>query len=326
MNTQQQRSIVSTRHARRMWLPRITNVPMAILMLVALIVLAACAPSTNQSPRPTTAVTAASRATVTPSAQSQAAAPQTVDVTGYTFRVDATGYDLPAEIPSGIVPLTFAAGEATPAGVLVGRLHAEVSYADLQTAMEEGGPMAALGQMTLLGGAMLGPGQRFEATFDVKPGDYVVLDMAGVAPGVGTFQVRADQVSNLPVPQAQVVIDMMDFAYGIVDPLPAGRQMWEVVNSGQQWHEFTVTRLEDGTSAADFMALVQEMAQHDGPPAPDAFAFFWMPSGPGERAWVEVELEAGTYGLACLLPDLAVAADEHASHVDRGMVRLITVE
>jgi hypothetical protein len=289
--------------------PRVVTIPIALLIWIV-ILLAGCTAVAPTTP-------------AAPVAADEAA--EIVEAESYTLRFTETGMEIPEVVPSGIVPVRFETGPTVPALALVGRLHEGLGMDDVTVAMMEGGPLAALGQISLLGGAMLGPDESREIIFDLQAGEYVILNLAGEMPGVGGFQVAADTVSSMAPPQTDIVIDMVDFAYAMPDTLPAGRHLWEIKNSGQQWHEFTVTRLAEGTTPGDFLAMVQAMAESDGPPPPDAFAFFWMPSGAGERAWVEVDLEAGTYGFACLLPDLAAQDGEH-SHLDRGMLRVVTVK
>ena len=69
------------------------------------------------------------------------------------------------------------------------------------------------------------------------------------------------------------------------------------------------------------------MASEGGPPEmPFETALFWSPMSADMSAWVEVDLEPGTYAIICFLPDLlAEEGAEPMSHLQHGMVSLLTV-
>ena len=52
-----------------------------------------------------------------------------------------------------------------------------------------------------------------------------------------------------------------------------------------------------------------------------------LPMSPGERVWVEVNLQPGQYEVICPLPDLAAVADggEPMPHLLHGMQHVFTV-
>lgn len=320
------------------------SLPIALLLWIALLILSAC--STDGAGTSVEVEHAAHPSTAHPST-AQEAMPYSDDTVvdvpaeGYIIQVTAEGIEAAQRLPGGIVPIRFAAGPGVPAALLLGRIHAHSSQEAMMQAMMEGGPLQGLGHLSLLGGAMLEPGQSKDVIFQMQPGAYVLINLAAEMPQIGGFEVADDLVSSMAQPQADVIIDMVDFAYAMPDELPAGRRIWEITNSGNQWHEFTVTPLAPDTRPADFLAMLESLAELDGPPPADQFAFFWMPSDAGERAWVQVELEPGLYGFACLLPDLAAetATEEstteetahadhagHVSHLERGMIRLVTVK
>lgn len=242
---------------------------------------------------------------------------------GYVVTGDAAGITAPEELPTGIVPITFHNTGDTPTIYLMGRLNEGLTFDQFMAGMAES-PDAILVLMTLLGGGVFGPGES-EITFDLKPGTHVVAAMGEGAPAVVALEVREGENPNTtPAPVGDIVVNLVDFSFVMPDEIKTGPQLWEITNTGTQPHEFNIISVEPGTTLAQLMDMMQAFMNPDGPPAPGVF--FWPPVGPGERAWVEVDLAPGTYGMGCFLPDFAAEDMAHAeSHLDLGMVRLLTV-
>lgn len=238
-----------------------------------------------------------------------------------TIEFGANGLVVPAELPAGIVNVSFVNSGEAPFAPILARLNEGVTVDALMEAMSQG-PEAALPLIALLGGTEVAPQSSFEATFDLKPGEHVVLNFAGDAPDVKTFTV-AEGDAAAAAPEADVTVSLLDFAFSLPTTISAGEQTWLLENKGQQWHEMGIARIDDSTTVAELRDIMQTMASGEADPAtlPIEQVGFWMPMQQGERAWFNLNLEPGTYVVACFLPDFASG---HA-HVNLGMVQLLTV-
>lgn len=241
------------------------------------------------------------------------------------FEKSADGIDFPAEMTEGITEITFTNDTEAPFGPLLGRLNEGVTPDDFFASLE-GGPMAALQLLTLLGGVEAAPESTATVIYDLKPGTHVLLEM-GEIPVIEVFTVvEADENAEVvEAPEADVEVTLIDFAFALPTKIEAGEQLWLVENLGEQWHEMGIFPVEEGLSKAEYTALIHEMAEMSGPEAAAASpAAFWVPMGQGERAWTSIDLEPGTYAVICFLPDLM--SEEGTPHAHRGMSQIITVE
>ena len=152
-------------------------------------------------------------------------------------------------------------------------------------------------------------------------------------PGAGALRLNAvftaDEIIGTTEPGADVVVDMVDFAYTMPDEIPAGSQLWEYTNSGEQWHMMFVVDLQEGAGVEDVMAFMGDPAMAPaGPPPFEIVPHAGIPPiGVGERAWLEFSLAPGEYLVACPIPDVAAifAGEMPLSHIEHGMVKTITV-
>ncbi|MBI5671555.1 MAG: hypothetical protein HZC41_26485 [Chloroflexi bacterium] len=232
------------------------------------------------------------------------------------------GLVVPAELHAGIVDVTFTNITDAPFAPLLARLNDGVTVDALMAAMSAG-PEAGLPLITLLGGTEIAPQSSFVATFDLKAGEHVLLNFAGKAPDVKTFTVADEDDTNAAAPEADVQVSLLDFAFSLPTSISAGEQTWLLENKGDQWHEMAIARIDDRTTVAELRDIMQTMASGEADPAtlPIEQVGFWMPMQQGERAWFNLNLEPGTYVVACFLPDFASG---HA-HINLGMVQLLTV-
>jgi hypothetical protein len=144
----------------------------------------------------------------------------TAEPSQVTVEVGADGMVVPAEMPAGIVNISFVNNSEAPFGPLLARLNEGVTEDALMEALS-GGPEAALPLIALLGGTQIAPNTTFDATFDLKPGVHVLLKFAGVTPAVKTFTVAAGDAAP-DAPQADVQVTLMDFAFSLPPPIRAG--------------------------------------------------------------------------------------------------------
>jgi hypothetical protein len=239
------------------------------------------------------------------------------DVPEITISVGADELTFPGEVPAGIVTFVVenvGGPEGTPE---IARLNEGVTFEQLMTALGES-PDAALPLVSLLGTSEHAVDGRI--IYDLAEGDYAaVLFREDGPPLLGNFGTSGR--SEAALPEADITAQLVDFAFVIPDQLEAGQSVWEIQNTGQQWHEMVIIQLHEGVTLEDMFEM---FAEEPGPEEEFPFDMiaFWSPMGAGERAWVTWDLPAGEYTVICLLPDLAGDMAPHAAH---GMVRTLTV-
>jgi len=127
-----------------------------------------------------------------------------------------------------------------------------------------------------------------------------------------------------PAPQAQagpnhIFVTAQDYAFTAPDSIPAGLEMFHLVNKGPSLHHLQVVALDSGKTVSDLMAAMKN------PGPPPAWARFV--GGPNAAAPTGVDttvayvtLAAGNYAILCFIPDTA-----GVPHFMHGMIRALTV-
>ncbi len=253
--------------------------------------------------------------------------PTPVPIPAVTVDVSDTALTVPAEMPAGLVAVTVKNSGQSPHSPFFARLNEGVSADSfMQTLQTDESGAAAIAQVTLLGGAQVAPGASQRMVFDLQPGSHIALDF-GEGPGAGPpqvigFEVKASDGPAPAEPAAMVNAGMKDFQFTLPDQIKAGAQTWKIENTGGQWHEMAIFKLNEGVTVDDLMAMMMSGEEPEGPPPYEQMAF-WAPMSAGQHAWMDVDLPAGTYTVLCFLPDFA--SDPPMSHLEHGMVRTLTV-
>ena len=230
----------------------------------------------------------------------------------------------PAEVASGITTIVFENPATEVYDSLVARFKEGVTPEDLMEATATGDPFAPLQLLHLYGGTRALPEADTSITLDLKPGTHGFL-MRPFGPVL--FNVTEDE-NAVEIPEEDVTLAFVDFAFGFPSKIDAGEQLWHVQNVGQQWHEAVLIRVDDGTTLDEASALVATTLTPNGErnaDSPAELLFIWPPMDPGEDAWISLDLEPGTYVIGCLLPDLTLMPEMH-QHLEHGMIRMFTVE
>jgi uncharacterized cupredoxin-like copper-binding protein len=286
---------------------RVHRVPLAVLAGLAL---ASC-----RSDKPPAAAGAADSAL----APVASAAPSAVTVitTDYSF-------DAPAELPAGLT--TFHLVNKGPGihHIQLAKLDEGKTADDFMTALKAGGPPPKW--ITMEGGPNPAEmGDTSSTTVALEPGNYVMLcfvpDPDGV-PHVAKGMVRPLKVTagaggSAAEPEADVVMKLVDYDFELSKPIPAGRHTIRVENAGPQEHEVVIVKLDSGKEALDFAKWGEKMTGK--PPG----TLHGGVSGimAGDKAFVEVDLAPGTYGLICFVPD----SKDGKGHYVHGMAKTVTV-
>lgn len=236
---------------------------------------------------------------------------------------------------------TFAGPDTVPGGRVTVRLHnsgTEVHHAQLVRL--DGGRTFAEFATILAGGAhgpwpswarQLGgpnavdPGAVAEVALTLDPGRYAWVCLIPSHDGVPHFakgMVRAFTVGpgDPPAtgPRADVVMVLDDYRFELSAALRPGRQTIEVTNAATQPHEVVLVALAEGRRMADLLSWLENGEQ--GPP-PGRFIGGVVGLDHGERNWLTLDLEPGSYALICFLPD----ADDGRMHLEHGMAREIAI-
>jgi hypothetical protein len=271
-------------------------------------------------------------------------AQDTTDLPQITIAVTEDGMDIPAEIPEGIVTITFDNQMEFPVMPVPMRLLPDVTQEQLMETLETEGEEAAIELVSLLGGTMVEPGTTLDVTYDFAAGEYALFDFAVETSEPLWFTVADAEGEGFDETQltADVEVSLVDFNFQMPDVISTEAASWLIRNDGAQWHEMAIMRVEDGMTEAEVLEMlmatmmseegmeVTEEADMNGAeateegmeateeadmngaemteeaPMGEGFPdFIWLPIDPEERAWVTVNLEPGTYAVVCFLPNIA---------------------
>lgn len=292
------------------------RLPVAFLLVLAVFVLAGCQPAQTQSAGPTVAPPPA--------------------IPEVTIAVNADGIVVPADFPGGIVAVTVKNTDSKDLDVGFNRIVEGHTSAEVQPLLDDFmANMDALMQMTSSMGSFnpVPAGGEMEIIIDFRTGEFIVdstehSDGEPVAGAPHLFAiVEAKEIVGTVEPQADVVVELHDFAYVMPDEIKAGDQLWEFKNEGEQFHMMFLVKPNAGVNMVDLMAALAAEGEPTGPPPFEFVDGGTAPIGVGERVWVKFALEPGTYVAACPLPDMVamMSGEQPMSHFQEGMMRTLTV-
>jgi hypothetical protein len=240
-------------------------------------------------------------------------------VSEFTIELRDEGVSAPAEVPSGVVTFVVedARSEITDLEPVFLRLRPGKTREDLEAAHVSEDPFVFFETAEFLGGSF------GKMSLDLQAGEHFIM-FAGPTdelPAPAPFMVT-DAAGALPQPTAAVQVELVDFNFVLPDTVPAGPQLWQITNRGEQWHHMIIMQLHEGATLEQFLAWgAEEMPA--GPPPAD-FINSWSPIDPGLTGWAEFDLAAGEYMVICFLPDFS--GQPPMPHFAHGMVRTLTVQ
>jgi len=231
----------------------------------------------------------------------------------YTFTVESQ------TVGAGLVPVRMTNAGSEAHQVQIGRAPAGVDADVFVQTYESAGEKAAFDLLTWEGGVNAVPaGATAEATANLEPGDYLVVCFFP-APD-GTSHVMKHMIAPLHVvdehtpaaaaPTADEVVTMQDYSITL-PPGFRGNGTVAFSNLGQETHEVTFIRLEEGKTLADAAAY---QAAPSGPP-PFTFAGGISSIAPGTTEYAKLALKPGSYIATCFVP-----GPGGAPHAAMGMV------
>jgi hypothetical protein len=172
------------------------------------------------------------------------------------------------------------------------------------------------------------PGARSSAHVYLAEGDYALVSWVPGPDGrprymngmIAALAVTGANLPSVSEPNADVVMELLDFSFSLSKPLSTGVQTIQVRNEGTHPHEVWLARLAPEKTVADLFASL----------APDAPPEAWDTSGiggiteiqPGEHAYFTVDLEPGHYVIVCFVFD----HDAANVHAGLGMVQEFVVQ
>jgi hypothetical protein len=249
-----------------------------------------------------------------------------------TIRALDFSYTGPTQIQSGLVTMTLVNDGKEPHQAQLARLNDGVTMDQLMAALQQG-PETALSLVTLAGGPnAIESGQSQTVTVNLPAGNYVLLcfisgsdDVPHLAKGmVAPLTVAAAPAGAAGAPnpatepQSSGTVTLKDFKIEVPDKVQAGAQVWKVTNNGPEPHEFGLMRMDDGKTAQDFMAFMQNPSGK--PPFSSAGGLGAVSSG--VTSWVNLDLRPGTYVALCFVPSPSTGK----AHIELGMITSFTVQ
>jgi plastocyanin len=236
-------------------------------------------------------------------------------------------FESPETLETGYQTLTFTNTGKELHHLQLARLNDGVTLEQFQAAMQEG-ESAAFPLLEFVGGVgMVAPGQTATATVKLEePGTYLELcfvpDANGV-PHLALGMIKPIEVvaaaAMTEAPKADLVVNMVDFAFTLPAEVPAGQQTWEVVNHGEQPHELGLGKIKEGKTLDDVMVWLQ--TGEFGPDMPLDFLSGAQGMAKGYSNFVEFDLRPGEYVALCVIPD----PETGLPHFALGMVSHFTV-
>lgn len=254
------------------------------------------------------------------SAQPKGASPTAVTITATDF-----AFQLPAQIPAGVVSFKLVSRGKELHHAVVIRLDQGKTVSDMRDALKQPGPPPPWAH-TVGGPNPSDPGGISEATLTLAPGRYAVvcfIPSPGGPPHFAKGMIAGFEVTpaggGQVDPPSDVSIRLSDYAFTFSSALTAGTHRIRVENSGPQPHELAVVQLAPGKTADDVVKWEAE-----GLKAPPPFTHFLggvSPIDPNGSASFPVTLEKGEYFVICFVPD----AKDGRSHAAHGMIQPIVV-
>ncbi len=246
-----------------------------------------------------------------------------------TIKAADYSFEAPDQIEAGLVKVNLVNDGQEPHHAQIVRLNDGVTLEQFQAALQEG-EAAAFPLIAFVGGpGLVDPGLSSQVTLDLTPGQYMLLCFVPSHDGTphlakgmvrplevvaGTEQAEASQSQ----PQADATVKLLDFSFVLPAEIKAGRQIWQIINEGQQPHEIMLIKLADGKGIADVQAFLQ--SPQGAPPFSQIGGF--QAINPGASGWLNLDLTPGEYVAICHIPD---PASGH-THSELGMVMPFTVK
>lgn len=185
---------------------------------------------------------------------------------------------------------------------------------------------AFMAQADALSGTVVAAHSETDMFVDLEEGTYVVSanldgDDAG-APTYTSFMVTegGDQGT---APEVANVVHFSDFAFDFPAIVAAGKDLWEVTNTGDQPHIAAFFKLQPGKTTADLEAFLGGAAGEETPPPFDTSVDVNVEAlTPGVAVYLPLDFTSGDWVAVCFVPDLN---NPTMAHYMEGMVEEFVV-
>lgn len=172
------------------------------------------------------------------------------------------------------------------------------------------------------GGTYVDPGATVQVVVELTAGDWTIINSAMPIDGnwetdekyaaapLTVTEASAAAASPVPSFDATVHVDIPGMAYVLQEEtVPAGPQIWEFKNTGDQSHHMVMMRTPKLVTSDDMSTLLDAFASGT-PPAGDswymnsAWVGYTALVSPGFSVWNEFDLDPGTYLMICYISDI----------------------
>ncbi|MBW4436321.1 MAG: hypothetical protein KME04_04265 [Pleurocapsa minor GSE-CHR-MK-17-07R] len=250
------------------------------------------------------------------------------DVEPLVIAATEDGITLPEAWVSGMTAITLQNDTEIAFQPTLARFIDGATMEDFTAAMMAQDFAGMLATVSALGSVTAEPGESASVTYDLQAGDYLFLNFSPAGPPtLIPFTVMQYEGDAVEAPEADVEIVMVDFAFAMPVELTTGDAVWHFTNEGEQTHEIVIFSVDEDATVEGVTNGVTEALMSAGPGAPPEFpyeeAFSFIGMSPGENAWMNVNLEPGTYAALCFIPD--VESEEMTTHLAHGMITIFTV-
>ena len=239
-------------------------------------------------------------------ASAQAAGPATIVLSD-----DAVS--MPARIPSGVAAFTVENAGSAAHDLRFVKIGPGHTLDQFKAWKDSGKPIPEW--LTSSGGmGAIPPAAKAEYRASLAAGSYVAIsdDKRYAA-----LQVTAARGPALAQPEADLTVRLHDHGFQLTAPVPSGRPLFHVQNTGSEPHQMLIVRLPDGASEYQQRAWISSGLR--GPSPGEQYGGI-LELAPGGEAWFQAALKPGRYILIC------GELEEEGRHFDLGMIYRFEVE
>jgi uncharacterized cupredoxin-like copper-binding protein len=237
------------------------------------------------------------------------------------FEASDYGFTGPDRVPSGLTAVQIHNTGAQLHHIQLVKLGENKTAEDFTAALRSN-PSALPAWLSFMGGPnAVTPGAKAVSVQNLEAGQYLLLCLIPNESGVphvalgmqkSLVVTPTERPSQIRQREPEITITERDFAFDLSRDLRSGRQTIGVVNSGTVPHEVVLVKLVPGKSIQDFA----KFGEHPVGPPPGQPLGGIVGLDAGHTASFTANLQPGTYGLICFLPD----PESGAPHFSKGMM------
>ena len=243
----------------------------------------------------------------------------------FTIIATDAGFEAPDHVAAGLRHIVYENRGAQIHEAMLVKLAPGMTASDYVAAVK-GGALFPEGALDHSGPGLTSPGRKAEVWLELDPGAYIIIcwfrDHAETIP-VRELTVDDARRDDAP-PAPDVVVKLIDFRIELEGELRAGSQVVRFETVGPSMHELDLLRLDEGKTLADLKLWKEDQA---GPPPGRAGTGILDSHDIARVVSVREDFDPGRYVLWCEMPMSTdpAASDVHATHMDAGMVREVTI-